>query len=143
MGEKSMELEYTKRIAEINQEAENDLKRQQVKINEIETTYIRQLAESESRRDRLEAELRTRKTVKNCVQDMSGHITAFINDDVVRVLREAADHKGLPKATDSTRTPDPQKPVTADSLSQYTFTAIEEYNNTALQLNTLIQVCKP
>src|SRR5512139_2985333 len=92
MGEKSMELEYTKRIAEINQEAETDLKRQQVKINEIETTYIRQLAESESRRDRLENELRTRKAVKNCVQDISGHITAFIADDVVRVLREAADN---------------------------------------------------
>jgi len=142
MGEKSMELEYTKRIAEINRQAEVELNKQQVKINEIETTYIRQLTESKSRADRLENELRTRKAVKSCVQDTSGNITAFIADDVVRLLREAADKQGLPKAANPSRVVDPKKPITADSLSAYTFATIEEYNLCALQLNALIKVAK-
>ena len=142
MGEKSMELAYIKKIEEINRKAEAELKTQQVKIDEITASHIKQRESERARIVRLENELRSRKAVKSCIQDTSGNITAFINDDVLRVLREAASDQRIPKATSTKGFIDPETAVTADHLGAYSFYAIEQYNSCAADYNTLVEMVK-
>lgn len=141
MGETSMELEYTKRITELNLQAENELKSKQVQINEIQYTRATEQFAAQARIKRLENELQSGKAVKSCVQNMSGTVTALIADDVNRVLREATSDQRIPQATDSTGYVDTQTPVTADHLAGYSFYTIEQYNQVAADYNALVEMC--
>jgi len=141
-GEKSMELHYTKKIEEINRKADEYLKLQQVKIDEITSSHIKERESERTRIVRLENELRSRKAVKSCIQNTSGNITAFINNDVLRVLREAANDQRIPKAPSTKGFIDPETAVTADHLGAYCLYAIAQYNSCAADYNLFIEVVK-
>ena len=96
------------------------------------------LSAEQSRSEGLQRQLRTRRVVQTCTQHSdTGEPYVIITDDVIGVLSELASASGLPKDDDHRGYADPDAPVTATTLAEYTGYTIAAYNSCALNYNSL------
>ena len=96
------------------------------------------LTAEQSRSEGLQRQLRTRRVVQTCTQHSdTGEPLVIITDDAVRVLSELTAASGLPKDEHHSGYADPDAPVTATTLAEYTGYTIAAYNSCALNYNSL------
>lgn len=139
-GETAIELEYQKRLAEINQLSEESRKSSEVKINDLETQRVTEKQSSDERVKGLAKRLADAQRVKPGLSDNIDRHACSIPVDVVRVLHEAASDSRLPEASNPSGFIDPETTVTADHLAAYSFYTITEHNDCASDYNKLIEM---
>jgi len=132
-GEDAMQAKMQQAQLEALEAVTNQYKQKEAKANEARDKALILERQSGDRSKRLERELRlANKNQPVCI----------IGDDIVRVLDEAVRDPALPVRADSQGLVAADGTVTADTISESRFLAVEAYNNCARIHNAIIEHVK-
>lgn len=132
---------YQSELARINAESAVFKQQSEDSIHGIETKRIQDQVIAESRIKQLKKQLQ-KPAITSCHTDSAGTIRAHVSDTVVSLLQQAVNDPRIPEASDPSGFVGAGETVTADSLSAYSFYAIEQYNQLAARYNALVEMVK-